>query len=133
MKGKSKLVYNEDDIPLAQLKKARHEQQIYLEPLSNLEIATLSFIELQDAAPPKGPVHNFLTSPLHRPHGQILDAMPQPVMPFAPDVFVASLLADSTSIKISEGDHLHYNLCGCIFGSSFTSICQGFSGKALAF
>jgi hypothetical protein len=68
------MVYNEDDIPLAQLKKSRLEQ-VYLESLYNLEIATLSFTKLQNTTPPKGLVYNFLTTPLHGSQGQIMNDM----------------------------------------------------------
>ena len=96
------MVYNEDDIPLAQLKKSRLKQQVYLESLSNLEIAALSLTELQDATPLKELVHNFLTSPLHGSQGQILNAMPQTIMPFALNVYVAFLLTDSDYANIAN-------------------------------
>ncbi|KAE8037662.1 hypothetical protein FH972_010234 [Carpinus fangiana] len=96
------MVYNEDDVPLAQLKKSRLEQQVYFESLSNMEIAALSFTKLQDVIPPKGLVHNFLTSPLHGSQGQILNAMPQSVMPIALDAYVARLLTDLDSANIAN-------------------------------
>jgi hypothetical protein len=45
-KGKSKWYDDEDDIPLAQLKKSRYEDNIILDSLSNLEIAAYSLTQL---------------------------------------------------------------------------------------
>jgi hypothetical protein len=46
-KGKSKLILDEDDIPLAQLKKLKHGQQVSVNSISELESVALSLTELQ--------------------------------------------------------------------------------------
>jgi hypothetical protein len=45
-KGKSKLILNDDDIPLAQLKKSKYRQHVSVNYLSELEFVALSLTEL---------------------------------------------------------------------------------------
>ena len=80
-KGKSKLVIDDDDVPLAQLKKSRCGQKDYVTSLLDLEMAALSLTELHHAFPVKGPVHQLLTSPFL---GRNLEGKPLPGFPFAP-------------------------------------------------
>jgi hypothetical protein len=101
-KEKSKWYYNEDDIPLAQLKKSRYGQNVSMDTLSNMEIATLSLTELQDFVLPKGPIQTFMASSLLGLQGQILGNLPQPLMPFALDVYIAFVLAASSPVTIAE-------------------------------
>lgn len=99
-KGKSKITCTANDIPLAFLKKSRHTLNVSTKSLSSLEFAALSLTELQDSAPPKGTIQAFMANPLHGHYGHNLDALPQPVLPFAQDVYAASDLIAAPSIKI---------------------------------
>ncbi|KAB8813784.1 hypothetical protein FH972_026740 [Carpinus fangiana] len=72
-KGKTKWYNNEDDIPLAQLKKSRYGQNVSIDTLTNLDIVAQSLTELQNAPPPKGPIQTFMVSSLHKFQGQIMD------------------------------------------------------------
>lgn len=70
-KGKSKLNFsNDDDILLALLKKSRYESFESIGSLSNLEMVALSFMELQDSPPLRGPIQAFMASLLYGNHGQ---------------------------------------------------------------
>jgi hypothetical protein len=62
-RGKLKLIIDDDDVPLVQLKKLRYGQKDYVTRLLELEAATLSLTQLQHAFPVKGLVHQFLTNP----------------------------------------------------------------------
>jgi hypothetical protein len=75
-KGKSKLILDEDDLPLAQLKKLKTERHISDSSISDLESAAFSLTKLQGDPYFKGPVHKFLTSPLLGSQGQMVDFMP---------------------------------------------------------
>jgi hypothetical protein len=70
-KGKMKWIDIEDDIPLAQLKKSRHE-----DTLSPLEIAAYSFTQLQHVASSTSPVHDFMEKPLQEFPGRIIGFFP---------------------------------------------------------
>ncbi|KAE8124198.1 hypothetical protein FH972_019104 [Carpinus fangiana] len=84
-KGNMKWIEDEDDIPLAKLKKSRHEDSAFIESLSPLEIAAYSFTQLQHATTSTGPVQDFMVQPLQRFQGRLLGFLPQPVV-FAPEV-----------------------------------------------
>jgi hypothetical protein len=58
------LTFDEDDVPLAVLKKQKFGYKALDNSLSDMEVAALSLIELQNDAPIKGPVYNFLNNPL---------------------------------------------------------------------
>jgi hypothetical protein len=75
-KGKSKLILDEDDIPLAQLKKLKTERQVSDSSISDIDSAAFSLTKLQGDPYFKGPVHKFLTSPLLGSQGQMVDFMP---------------------------------------------------------
>jgi hypothetical protein len=62
--GKSKLIFDNDDVPLAQLKKQRCGQKTPTTSLFGIEMASLSITKLQNATPIKGPIYNFLNNPL---------------------------------------------------------------------
>ncbi|KAE8099135.1 hypothetical protein FH972_017139 [Carpinus fangiana] len=84
-KGKMKWVDDEDDhIPLAKLKKSRYEDPVYLDSLSQLELAAYALTQLQHTAPSIGPVQDFMEQPLHRFQGQLSGFLPHP-MAFAPE------------------------------------------------
>ena len=76
-----------------------------MDTLSNMEIATLSLIELQDAALPKGPIQTFMASLLLGLQGQILGNLPHPLMPFAPNVYISFVLAASSPVTTAEDDN----------------------------
>jgi hypothetical protein len=66
-KGKSKKAYNDDDdddVPLALLKKQKLGSTDYSSPLSDIEMAAISFTNLQHATPIRGLVYDFLNTPL---------------------------------------------------------------------
>jgi hypothetical protein len=56
--------YDDDDVPLALLKKQRLDSTDYYSPLSDVEVATISLTNLQHATPIRGPVYDFLNTPL---------------------------------------------------------------------
>ncbi|KAE8076728.1 hypothetical protein FH972_015359 [Carpinus fangiana] len=87
-KGKMKWIDDEDDIPLAQLKKSRHEDTTSLDSLSSLEIAAYSLTQLQHATPSSGPVHNFMEKPLQDFQGRLIGFLPQ-LVAFASKPFAA--------------------------------------------
>jgi hypothetical protein len=63
-KGKNKMSYDEDNVPLALLKKQRLSSTDYSSPLSDIEVAAISLTNLQHATPIRGPVYDFLNTPL---------------------------------------------------------------------
>jgi hypothetical protein len=63
-KGKTKMSYDDDDVPLALLKKQRLDSTDYYSPLSDVEVAAISLTNLQHATPIRGPVYDFLNTPL---------------------------------------------------------------------
>jgi hypothetical protein len=71
------LILDEDDIPLAQLKKLKHEKQVPDSSMSDIESAAFSLTKLQGDPYFKGPIHKFLTSPLLGSHGRMVDFMSQ--------------------------------------------------------
>jgi hypothetical protein len=78
-KGKSKLILDEDDLPLAQLKKAKTEKLVSnssISDFSDVEGAALSLTKLHGDPFFKGPVHKFLTTPILDRHGHMVDFMP---------------------------------------------------------
>jgi hypothetical protein len=75
-KGKSKLILDDDDLPLAQLKKLKTKRHVSDSSNSDLESAVFSLTKLQDDPYFKGPIHKFLTSPLFGSQGQMVDFMP---------------------------------------------------------
>jgi hypothetical protein len=78
-KGKSKLVLEEDDLPLVSLKKFKFEQPVSAGSISNtseIESAALSLSKLHGDPFFKGPVHKFLTSPILDDHGKVVVSMP---------------------------------------------------------
>jgi hypothetical protein len=77
-KGKSKLLLNDDDLPLVQLKKSKIEKQVLVSDssFSDVEGAALSLTKLRGDQVFKGPVHNFLKSPTLDSHGKLVDFMP---------------------------------------------------------
>jgi hypothetical protein len=79
-----KWVDEDDDIPLAKLKKSRYEDPVFIDSLSQLELAAYSLTQLQHAAPSVGPVQEFMKQPLHRFQGQLSGFLPHP-MAFAPE------------------------------------------------
>jgi hypothetical protein len=83
--GKSKLQIDEDDISLSRLKKQRCGHQAFDHAMSILEISAISPTVLQIATPIKGPVYNFLITPLYGTSGHITGEMPLPGYPFASD------------------------------------------------
>jgi hypothetical protein len=56
--------YDEDDVPLALLKKQRLSSTDYSSPLSDIEMAAISLTNLQHATLIRGPVYDFLNTPL---------------------------------------------------------------------
>jgi hypothetical protein len=58
------LAFDEDDVPLAILKKQKFGYKAPANSLCDMEVVALSLTELQHDAPIKGPVYNFLNSPL---------------------------------------------------------------------
>jgi hypothetical protein len=56
--------YDDDDVPLALLKKQRLNSTDYSSPLSNVEVAAISLTNLQHATPIRGHVYDFLNTPL---------------------------------------------------------------------
>ena len=79
-----KWIDDKDNIPLAQLKKSRHADNVSFDFLSLLEMTTYSLTQLQHAAPPIGPVHDFMEQPLQDFQGCLSGFLPQPVV-FASD------------------------------------------------
>jgi hypothetical protein len=78
-KGKSKLLLNDDDLPLVQLKKLKTDKQVSdssISDSSDIESAAFSLIKLHGDQFYKGPVHKFLTSPILDSHGKFVDFMP---------------------------------------------------------
>jgi hypothetical protein len=75
-KGKSKLLLNDDDLPLVQLKKLKTEKQVSDSSFSDIEGAALSLTKLHGDQFFKGPVHKFLTTPIIDSHGKLVDFMP---------------------------------------------------------
>jgi hypothetical protein len=73
-----KWVEDDDDIPLAKLKKSRYKDSISIESLSPLEIAAYSLTQLQHAATSIGPVQEFMEQPLQRFQGWLSGFLPQP-------------------------------------------------------
>jgi hypothetical protein len=103
-KGKGKLKWvaaDDDDIPLAKLKKSRTAESSVTDSLSPLEIAAYSLTQLQHAAPSIGPVHDFLVQPLHQFQGQLSGLFPQPAG-FAPEIAAGSALVDHPA-TVSDG------------------------------
>jgi hypothetical protein len=83
-KGKMKWFHDEDDIPLAQLKRSRRADSGSLDSLSPIEVAAYSLTQLQHAPPEFGPMFNFLNKPLLDFQGRVTGVMPQPLS-FATD------------------------------------------------
>jgi hypothetical protein len=75
-KDKSKLILDDDDLPLAQLKKLKTERHVSDSSNSDLESTAFSLTKLQGDPYFKGPVHKFLTFPLLGSQGQMVDFMP---------------------------------------------------------
>jgi hypothetical protein len=78
-KGKSKLLLNDDDLPLVQLKKLKTDKQVSdssISDSSDIESAAFSLTKLHGDQFYKGPVHKFLTSPILDSHGKFVDFMP---------------------------------------------------------
>jgi hypothetical protein len=65
-KGKSKIAYDDDDVPLALLKKQKLGSTDYSSPLTDIERAVISLTNLQHATPIRGPIYDFLNTPLLR-------------------------------------------------------------------
>jgi hypothetical protein len=63
-KGKNKMTYDDDDVPLAHLKKQRLSSTNYSSPLFDIEVVAISLTNLQHATPIKGLVYDFLNTPL---------------------------------------------------------------------
>jgi hypothetical protein len=63
-KGKHKMNFDDDEVPLALLKRQRLSSTEYTSPLSDTEAAAISLTNLQHAYPIRGPVYDFLNSPL---------------------------------------------------------------------
>jgi hypothetical protein len=63
-KGKNKMTFDDDEVPLALLKKQRSSSTDYSSPLSDIEVAAISLTNLQHATPIRGPVYDFLNTPL---------------------------------------------------------------------
>jgi hypothetical protein len=80
------LAFDDDDVPLALLKKQKFGHKDSTD-LSNIEVAAISLTELQNATPIQGLVYNCLNSPLF---GTL--AHPNLVMPRLP--FAAIGLSD---------------------------------------
>ena len=74
-KGKSKQFLDDDEIPLAQLKKMKYETPVPDTSILDIERAALSLTKLHGDAYFKGPVHQFLTSPLLNSHGQVTNSI----------------------------------------------------------
>jgi hypothetical protein len=58
------MTYDDDDVSLAHLKKQRLSSTDYSSPLSDIEVAVISLTNLQHANPIRGPVYDFLNTPL---------------------------------------------------------------------
>jgi hypothetical protein len=98
-KGKGKMKWveiDDDDIPLAKLKKSKYGESDLSMSLSPLEIAAYSLTQLQHAAPAIGPVQEFLVQPLQQLQGRFSGRFPQPVG-FAPEA-AAGIALDDYSI-----------------------------------
>jgi hypothetical protein len=63
-KGKNKMNFDDDEVPLALLKKQRSSSTDHTSPLSDIEVAAISLTNLQHAYPIRGPVYDFLNVPL---------------------------------------------------------------------
>ena len=81
------MILDDDDVPFAQLKKQRCGQKTLANSLSDIEMAVLSLTKLQHATSVKGPVYNFLNSPLLGTLGRNKEVTPLPRYPFAPHVY----------------------------------------------
>ncbi|KAE7997367.1 hypothetical protein FH972_002008 [Carpinus fangiana] len=81
---------DDDDIPLAKLKKSRYEESVFSDSLSPLEIAAYSLTQLQNVAPSNGPVQDFMAQPLQQFQGRLPGLFPQPMI-FAPEAAAAIL------------------------------------------
>jgi hypothetical protein len=92
---------DDDDIPLAQLKKSKYGVPDLSLSLSPLEIAALSLTQLQHAAPAIGPVQEFLVQPFHQLQGRFSGRFPQPAN-FASEA-VAGVVLNATPSSVSDG------------------------------
>ena len=75
-----KWIDDKDDIPLAQLKKSRHEDIASMDFLSLLEIVAYSLTQLQHATISLGPGQDFMEQPLQKFHRRLLGFLPQPMV-----------------------------------------------------
>jgi hypothetical protein len=96
-KGKAKFCLDEEDVPLAQLKRLKHVQPVSTNSLSELESAALSLTALQDDSRFNGPIQNFLQAPLLLSHGRHVNMMPKPGCFFATEPQTYSAVTMGTS------------------------------------
>jgi hypothetical protein len=80
------LALDDDDVPLALLKKQKCGYKVPSTSLSDIEVATISLTKLQHATPIRGLAYDFLNIPLLGTLGRPNEVMPR--YPYSAQVFL---------------------------------------------